>query len=83
MPEPGHGEDSDRELEDQPHRPERGGEEAVVVLRPDLDVELALVEVQKEVDRGRQDDEVAEDDAGAEQHRRHDQEGDITGARDL
>ena len=34
------------------------------------------VEVEKELGGGRQDDEVAEDRPGAEQHRHHDQEGD-------
>ena len=77
-PEPGDREDPDRHLEDQPHRDQRHQDEAVVVLGPDLDVELAVVEVEEELDRGRQHDEVAEDDAGDEQHRDHHQQRQAT-----
>jgi hypothetical protein len=74
--EPGDGQDPDRQLEEKAHHPERQGEEAVVVARPHLDVELRVVEVQEELGGGRQDDEVAEDDPGDEQNRHQDQERD-------
>ena len=49
-------------------------DERVVVAGPDLDVELLVVEVQQEVHGRVQDHEIAEDDAGDEQERHHQQE---------
>src|SRR4249920_82064 len=75
-PEAGHGEDPDRQLEDQAHDGQGQGEEAVVVLGPDLDVELALVEVEEELGGSGKDYEVAEDDAGDEQKGHAHEKGD-------
>ena len=48
-------------------RDEHPQHERVVVLRPQLDVELVGVEVREEVDRGRQRDEVRKEQSAKEE----------------
>ena len=79
MPRRVDGEDADRDLEDDAAGEQGLGEESVVVLGLDLDVELGVVEVEQELGRRRQDDEVAEGDAGDEQRR--DQQQQRAGSR--
>ena len=54
-----------------------------VLAGADLDVELVVVEVEEELDRRRDEDEVGEDDAGHEQDRHHqeDRQDDLPLAR--
>ena len=77
MPSRQYGQDRQRQLEDQSQGDQHRGEERVVVARPELVVEGVVVEVDEEIDRRRQDDEVGEGDAGdeergREQHQRQD-----------
>ena len=74
MPRRVDGEDADRDLEDDPAGEQGLGEEAVVLLGLDLDVELGVVEVEQELGRRGQHDEEAEGDAGDEQGRDHQQQ---------
>ena len=67
--ETGDREDRQRQLEDDSAGEHGHREEAVVVAGSNLDVELAVVEVEQELDRGRHDDEVGEGDAGQEEQR--------------
>src|SRR5215207_528179 len=73
-PKPGNGENRQRQLEDQAEGDLRHREEAVVLAGAQLDVELAVVEVEQEVERRRDDDEVGEGDPGQEEEREEQQD---------
>ena len=77
-PQPGHRQNPDGDLKQEPD-PDQGEDDEAVVLRgADLDVELIGVEVEQEVERRGHDDEIGEYDPAdeqerdREQHRQHD-----------